>query len=173
MANLPDESCTEPVNLPLTVSPSPAGSERQRFVRGHLRTDAGDLALTQAGEEIAPIGRATIRLADSVTLFDVMLATPSKRVAHLAAETGWSKIGRIAGQEPPVEPGRSVRADLALQSGGGEDADIGTGIAARIIGRSALGEVFGDAPLIDVDALDDACTAQRLQAADVGIDKTL
>jgi len=42
-ANLPLDSCTVPVSLPLTFSPSRGGAERQPLVLGHLCAGAGQL----------------------------------------------------------------------------------------------------------------------------------
>ena len=111
-ANLPLDRCTVPVNLPLTLSPSVAARERQALTQSHIRSDAGYLALPQDGEKVAPVEDAAVPAAGGVALFDMVLAALVHGFADLLPEAGWRKVGRLAVDQPPVQPGRAVRSDL-------------------------------------------------------------
>ena len=89
----------------------------------------------------------------------MMLAALLHRLAHLLAEAGRRKAGRLAMDQPPVQPGRAVRSDLPVQIDGRDDANAGLPVAAGIIGGGAALEIFGNAPLVGVDALDDSGAA--------------
>lgn len=124
-------------------------------------------------EKIAPVEDAAVPRSGGVALFDMMLAALVHGVAQLLPDTGRSEIRCVRRNQPPVEPGRPARTDLAFQIEGRKDADAGLPVAVGIIGGGAFLEILGDAPLVCVDRLDDPGTAQRLQPAHMGIDKAL
>src|SRR5690606_30839685 len=124
------------------------GAERQALALRHLRANAGNLALAQRGEKIATVEDAAVLAAGGVALLDMMLAAPVHGLAHLLAEAGRGKVGGLALDQPPVQPGRAVRSDLLFQTDRGKDADAGLPVAAGVIGGGAALEVLGDAPLV-------------------------
>ncbi|MCY1553963.1 hypothetical protein D9M68_904980 [compost metagenome] len=92
----------------------------------------------------------------------MMLAALVHRLAHLLAEPGRGKVGRLAMDQPPVEPGRAIRPDLPLQINRGKHANAGLPVAAGVIVGCATDQIIGDAPSVGVDPLDDPGAAQRL-----------
>ena len=103
----------------------------------------------------------------------MMLAALLHRLAHLLAEAGRRRAGRLAMDQPPVQPGRAVRSELPVQIDGRDDANAGLPVAAGIVISRVAAQIIWDAPLVGVDALDDAGPAQRLQPPDMGIDIAL
>src|SRR5450631_1561816 len=78
------------------------------------------------------------------------------------------------GGQFPVEPGRAVMANLAVEAGWRQDADADVGAVPRkIVGLTARGEIGGNAPVIGVDPLGMAGPTQRFQPADVGANEGL
>ncbi len=74
-----------------------------------IRSDAGYLALPQDGEKVAPVEDAAVPAAGGVALFDMVLAALVHGFADLLPEAGW-RVGRLAVDQPPVQPGRAVRS---------------------------------------------------------------
>lgn len=172
MANLPLDRCAVPVNLPVTVSPS-AAAEWQRLAPGHLRTDSGHFPFPQIGEQVAPIENASILLPRGIALCDMMLTPLVHSLAHLLTEPCRGKVRSVRRHQSPVQPGRTIGADLLFQIEGRDDADAGLPVATDIIGGSTALEVIGNAPLVSVDPFSNASAAQRLQSSDMGIDIAL
>ncbi len=52
----------------------------------------------------------------------------------LVPEAGWRKVGRLAVDQPPVQPGRAVRSDLFVQIDRGKDANAGLTVSAGVMG---------------------------------------
>ena len=80
------------------------GAERQALTQSHIRSDAGYLALPQDGEKVAPVEDAAVPAAGGVALFDMVLAALVHGFADLLPEAGWRKVGRLAVDQPPVQP---------------------------------------------------------------------
>ncbi len=111
-ANLPLDRCTGSGKLAADALAVRGGAERQALTQSHLRSDAGYLALPQDGEKVAPVEDAAVPAAGGVALFDMVLAALVHGFADLLPEAGWRKVGRLAVDQPPVQPGRAVRSDL-------------------------------------------------------------
>jgi hypothetical protein len=73
MANLPLDSCAAPVKVPVTGFALGGSSERQCLFRRQFPTGTGNLAFLKRGDQVAPVGDATIglrcegRVSESVT----------------------------------------------------------------------------------------------------------
>ncbi len=131
------------------------GAERQALTQSHIRSDACYLALPQDGEKVAPVEDAAVPAAGGVALFDMVLAALVHGFADLLPEAGWRKVGRLAVDQPPVQPGRAVRSDLFVQIDRGKDANAGLTVSAYVMGGGTADQIIGDAPLVGVDPLDD------------------
>jgi hypothetical protein len=75
-------------------------------------------------------------------------------LGDLPAEPGIGKRGTAGRGQFPVEPSRTVVANLVVEAGRRQDAysDIRT-VPRKIVGLTARGEIGGDAPMIRVDPL--------------------
>lgn len=124
------------------------GAERQALTQSHIRSDAGYLALPQDGEKVAPVEDAAVPAAGGVALFDMVLAALVHGFADLLPEAGWRKVGRLAVDQPPVQPGRAVRSDLFVQIDRGKDANAGLTVSAGVMGGGTADQIIGDAPLV-------------------------
>src|SRR5690606_37855539 len=104
-------------------------TERQPFAPGHFRTDAGQFPFAQSGEQVAPIENASILLPRGIALCDMMLAALVRGVAHLLPETGRSELRCVRRNQSPVEPGRTIGADLLFQIKGRDYTHAGLPVA--------------------------------------------
>jgi hypothetical protein len=147
MANLPLVSCTVPVNLPLTVSPSAWRRGTAAPCSRPSPRRSGNLALAQRGEKIAPVEDSAVPAARGVAMLDVMLAALVHGVAHLLAEAGRRKVGRLAMDQSPVHPrieDEPVGSDPAPSQGGNPRLEEPHNLVERVFGSKVTG-AGGDA----------------------------
>src|SRR5690606_24524955 len=126
-------------------------TERQSYGPGHLRTDACHFSFSQIGEQVAPIEDASILLQRGIALCDMMVAALVHSLAHLLTEPCRGKIRSVGSNQPPIQPGRAIGADLLFQIEGRDHTDAGLPVATGIIGGGAALEVIGNAPLVRID----------------------
>ncbi len=91
----------------------------------------------------------------------------------MLAESGFGERRALARGQFAVKPGRSVACNLLFEIEGGEDADRDLRAALRVMARRSRHEILRNAPMVGVDALDDASAAQRFQSPDVTADIAL
>ena len=87
---------------------------REPGFRGETPSDCIELAAAQRTDQVTP-DRDLISVAAGKPLLCQGIDPPIKRGADFGAETGARKLGRLSGDQAPVEPGRPFRCHLLVE----------------------------------------------------------
>jgi Tripartite tricarboxylate transporter family receptor len=144
------------------------GGERQTAFGSHGLADTSNLRTLQIGDKILGHTDTVVLQPDGVAHVHEVLPAALHCLSDLPAEPDIGKHGTAGRSQFPVEPGRAVMTDLAVETGRRQDGDADVGAVPRaIVGLTTLGKIRGNAPVIGIDPLGMAGPSQRLQPADI------
>ena len=169
-AYLPETRFFVPVKRPETRSPS-------RFMQnGACFSAARDLparsisrrsscAIRSLGARIVPSGARQAKPLSTSAAFRRCRAASGS-----APKPEWTSSVTMGRSQLAVEPCRAIGVDLGFKVQAGKQAKGRAAAALGVILCGAGLEVFRDAPMVGVDALDDSSAAQCLQPSHVALD---
>src|SRR6516162_5832813 len=151
-----------------------AGRPKWQRPRGsEYGAGADDVSMFKCGDQVAAIENPAVAMTDSVALSDQMLAASIHGLLHVPPEAGRDQIGGTAPYQPAIEPGRALSLDLTFKIEGRKHANVELPISHRIISRGPALKILRKTPMVGVDPLDDPSSAQRLEPANVSLDKAV